>query len=391
MKVICDRGALLDAINLVSGAVAGRTPRLQLTCVKITATKAAGAGEVTLSATDGEIALKLTMSQVDVQEPGEALIPADRLRAIVQAEEGEPTLTLATDGEAIAIRGADAFFKVLGYPATDFPAIPDFAAVVSGADGVRAHAVITHPAGSLADLVARTSFATARETTRYAINGVLLKRDGKRLEMVATDGRRLALARANLTQSDKDAKAISCIIPSKALAMLQKLIKEHDEPVQIAITDNQVLFAFGTAASPGRATLVSNLVEGAFPPYEDVIPRDQDKRITFDRDLMSSAVRRAALLTNEESRGVRLSFEPKGKRVELSSRAPEMGEAQVRVDLSTYEGDAIEIGFNPQFITDALKVISDPEVIMELKAPNKPGLIKSGTDFVYVVMPVNLQ
>jgi DNA polymerase-3 subunit beta len=391
MKVICDRGALLDAINLVSGAVAARTPRLQLTCVKITATKAAGAGEVTLAATDGEIALRLSMSQVDVQEPGEALIPADRLRAIIQAEESEPTLTLQSDGEAVSIKGGDAFFKVLGYPAADFPPIPDFASVISGAGGAKAHALITHPAGSLAELVSRTAFATARETTRYAINGVLLKRDGKRLEMVATDGRRLALARANLTQSDKDAKAISCIIPTKALNMLLKLIKEHEEPVQIAVTDNQVLFAFGTAASPGRATLISNLVEGTFPPYEDVIPRDQDKRVTFDRDLMTSAVRRAALLTNEESRGVRLSFEPKNKKLELSSRAPEMGEAQVRVDLTSYDGEAIEIGFNPHFITDALKVITDPEVIMELKAPNKPGLIKSGTDFVYVVMPVSLQ
>ncbi len=391
MKVICDRGALLDAINLVSGAVAARTPRLQLTCVRITATKAAGAGEVTLSATDGEIALQLTISQVDVQEVGETLIPADRLRAIIQAQDNEPTLTLASDGEAVTIKGGDANFKILGYPSNDFPPIPQFTDVVTGAGGVKALAVMTHPAGSLSELVARTSFATARETTRYAINGVLFKRDGKRLEMVATDGRRLALARANLISSEKDAKAMSCIIPTKCLNMLQKLIKEHDEPVQIAVTDTQILFAFGTAASPGRATLVSNLVEGTFPPYEEVIPRDQDKRVTFDRDLMSSAVRRAALLTNEESRGVRLNFEPKGKRLDLSSRAPEMGEANVRVDLTSYDGEAIEIGFNPHFITDALKVITDPEVIMELKAPNKPGLIKSGADFVYVVMPVSLQ
>jgi DNA polymerase-3 subunit beta len=102
-------------------------------------------------------------------------------------------------------------------------------------------------------------------------------------------------------------------------------------------------------------------------------------------------VRRAALLTNEESRGVRLAFTGKGKTLELSSRAPEMGEANVKVDLAGYDGDDIEIGFNPQFITDALKVMTEPEVIMELKAPGKPGLIKSGNDFVYVVMPVTLQ
>jgi DNA polymerase III subunit beta len=392
MKVICDRGALLDAINLVSGAVAARTPRVQLTCVKLTATKSAGAGELTLAATDAEVALKLTLTQVDVQQPGEALIPADKLRQIVSAEDNEPTLTIEVENEVCHIRGADAHFKVFGYPPADFPPIPDFASLATGtSDHAKAKAMITHPAGSLAQLVARTLFATARENSRYAINGVLLKRDGKRLEMVATDGRRLALARANLTGTEKDAKPVSCIIPTKALGMLQKLIHEHEEPVQIAITDNQILFSFGTAGSPGRAVLVSNLVEGAFPPYEDVIPKDQDKKVTFDRDVVSSAVRRAALLTNEESRGVRLAFTGKGKQLELSSRAPEMGEANVKVDLAGYDGDDIEIGFNPQFITDALKVMTEPEVIMELKAPGKPGLIKSGNDFVYVVMPVTLQ
>ncbi len=392
MKVICDRTALLEAINLVSGAVAARTPRVQLTCVKLTASKANGAGDLTLSATDAEVALKLTLTQVDVQQPGEALIPADKLRQIVSAEDGDPTLTLEVENEVCHIRGADAHFKVFGYPPADFPPIPDFTTLSTGnADHPKAKAMITHPAGSLAQLVSRTLFATARENSRYAINGVLLKRDGKRLEMVATDGRRLALARANLSGGEKDAKAVSCIIPTKALTMLQRLISEHEEPVQVAITDNQILFSFGTAASPGRAVLVSNLVEGAFPPYEDVIPKDQDKKVTFDRESVSSAVRRAALLTNEESRGVRLAFSGKGKQLELSSRAPEMGEANVKVDLAGYDGDDIEIGFNPQFIVDALKVMTEPEVIMELKAPGKPGLIKSGNDFVYVVMPVTLQ
>lgn len=391
MKVIVDRGALLDGINLVSGAVASRTPKPQLTCVKITATKQGGAGELTFAATDAEVALKLSLSKVDVQTPGEVLIPADKLRQIVSAEENEPTLTLESEGEAVHIRGVDAHFKVFGYPAADFPPIPDFASTVSGSGAAKAKAIMTHPAGSLSELVSRTLFATARENSRYAINGVLIKRDGKRLEFVATDGRRLALARASLTATEKDAKAVSCIVPSKALVMLQKLIQEHEEHVQIAITDNQILFSFGTPASPGRAVLVSNLVEGTFPPYEDVIPRDNDKKVTFDRDVVTSAVRKAALLTNEESRGVRMAFKGKTRSLELSSRAPEMGEANVKVDLAGYDGEDLEIGFNPTFLVEALKVLTEPQVILELKATNKPGLIKSGNDFLYVVMPVNLQ
>lgn len=382
----------MEAINLVSGAVAARSPRPQLGCIRLVASKASGAGDFVLQATDAEVALKLTLSQVDVQKTGEALIPADKLRAIVAAEEGEPTLTIEVENDVCHIKGADAHFKVFGYPAADFPPIADFAMVVAGTGGApKAQATMTFPAGALAQLVSRTIFATARETSRYAINGVLMKRDGKKLEMVATDGRRLALARGAIAAgADKDAKAVSCIIPSKALGMLQKLIAGHDEPVQIAITDSQILFSFGTAASPGRAVLVSNLVEGSFPPYEDVIPKDNDKKVIFDRESVASAVRRAALLTNEESRGVRMAFKGKGKQLELSSRAAEVGEAQVRVELKSYEGDDLEIGFNPQFLVDAFKVLGDQEVIMELKAQNKPGLIKSGQDFMYVVMPVSL-
>jgi DNA polymerase-3 subunit beta len=396
MKVIVDRAALLDAINLISGVVAARTPRPQLQCVKITAKKSGKSAEMTLAATDAEVSLRLVTTQVDVQEPGEILIPADKIRGIVAAEEGDATLTIESgDGDACHIRGTDAHFKILGYPPAELPPIPDFDKVAAGKDpSMKAKAVFSHTAGDLGQMIARTLFATARENSRYAINGVLMKREGKRLEMVATDGRRLALCRQNIGggQGDKDAPAISCIIPSKALSMLQKLIESPEAPVQIAITDNQILFALGSDEEGGKkAVLTSNLVEGAFPPYEEVIPKDQDKRVTFDRDALSSAVRRAALLTNEESRGVRMKFNADEKQVEFSSRAPEMGEAEINIEVSSYEGQDIEIGFNPSFITDALKVIAEPEVIMELKAGNKPGLIKSGTDFVYVVMPVNLQ
>lgn len=393
MKVIVDRGALLNAVNLVSGAVASRSPRMQLTCVKLVASKGKEGGQLTLIGTDAEIAIRINLAQVDVHETGEALVPADKLRGIVAAEDADPTLTLESEGEVMNIRGTDAKFKIFGYPAADFPPVPDFNEAVTGANGApKAKSVFTHPAGQLTSIVARTLFATARENSRYAINGVLLKREGKKLEMVATDGRRLALCRGTLSgQADKDGKSVSAIVPTKALGMLQKIAGDPEEIVHVAVSDNQILFGFGTAEAPGRAILTSNLVEGSFPPYEDVIPKDQDKRVVFDRDVLSSAVRRAALLTNEESRGVRMKFTGKDKTLELTSRAPEQGEAQVNVDLAGYEGEDIEIGFNPAFLTDVLKVVDDPQVIFELKAPNKPGIVKSGTEFLYVVMPVNLQ
>ena len=388
MKVICERAALLEAVNQVSGVVASRSPRPQLTCIKLSATKSDNGAELTLSGTDAEIALTVRIGRVDVAQEGSALIPADKLRQIISAEDNESTLTLETTGETTKIKGEDALFSLHGFDPADFPALADYKSLAEGSTAApAAKSLFSTAAGVIDSLIARTLFAAARENSRYAINGVLMVRDGKKLEMVATDGRRLAKSAVSISGGGEGSQ---CIIPSKALSMIQKLSADVDEPVHIAITDSQAVFAFGDEPTDSRAVLTTNLVEGTFPPYEDVIPRDLDIKVTFNRDTLASAVKRAALLTNEESRGVRLAFTGEDKSLELSSRAPEMGEANITVDLASYDGNDIEIGFNPSFITDALKVIHDPEIMIELKAPNKPGLFKAGNDFLYVVMPVNL-
>ncbi len=390
MKVICDRAALLDAVSLVSGVVNIRTPRPQLQCIRFEATIEDGAGELALAATDADVSVVVRIGRVDVEEPGTALVMSDKIGQIVRAEDNDPTLTIETKGDICHIRGSDAHFQLHGYDAGDFPPMPDFQRIAQGsAEQNPARTIFAHSAGSLTRLITRTAFATARENSRYAINGVLFKRDGKKLEFVATDGRRLALARDTISEAGDDGP-VSCIIPTKALSLLSKLAEDPDEPINIAITDNQIVFAFGPLDDRSRAVLSTNLVEGTFPPYEDVVPKDHDIKVVFDRDVLASAVRRAALLTNDESRGVRLTFVKGEKKVELSSRAPEMGEACITMELAEFDGDDIEIGFNPIFITDALKVIDQPEILMELKGPNKPGLFRSGNEFLYVVMPVTL-
>jgi DNA polymerase-3 subunit beta len=330
------------------------------------------------------VSLRLSTSNVDVQEEGEVLIPADKLRQILQAEEEEATLTIEAEGDVCRIRGQDAKFKVYGYDVADFPPVPGFPTSEEASD------LFEVSADQLAEIISRTIFSTARETSRYAINGVLLVRNGKKLEMVATDGRRLALARTS-TKPIASGDGGAAIVPTKALQMAQRLLPQGSDKVRIGITDARAVFDFGGGEDESAALLASKLVEGTFPPYEDVIPRDNDKKATFSVDALGSAVRRAALLTNEESRGVRMSFGSSAKTLNLASRAPEMGEANIDVQMDDYAGDDIEIGFNPQFITDGLKVIDDPSVVIEMKSPNKPGLMKSGNDFMYVVMPVNLQ
>ncbi len=365
MKVICDRAALLESLNLVGGVVATRTPKPVLTCVKLTAADAT----LTLAATDLEVAVQVSTGRVEVSEPGVALVPADKLNQIVR-ESIDPTLTLETKGDETHIKTADSHFKLLGYPADDFPSLPTF----------EGEANFELTAGDLHKIVAQTIFATARENSRYAINGVLFDREKNKLAVVATDGHRLAMARTTCKAGEGDQR--SAIVPTKALNILLKLFHDGETSVRVRFVDNQILFA------SEDSLLASNLVEGNFPPYRDVIPKDSDRKASLGTDAFASAVRRAALLTNEESKGVRMSFSGNG--LTLSSRAPEMGEATIDVDLPEFQGEPMDIGFNPHYVLDALKVVEEDRITFEFKAPNKPGVIRTGSEFLYVIMPVNL-
>ncbi|RMD66132.1 MAG: DNA polymerase III subunit beta [Planctomycetota bacterium] len=387
MKVVCDRSALQEAVNLVSSVVSPRSPRPQLGCVKLDATLAQDVGELTLAATDGEVSIALTTTGVEVQRAGQALVPAAKLQQIIAAEDAEPTLTLETEQDALRIRGADAKFTIYGFPPDEFPSVATFP---TGEEEAGSWSRFRAAGETLASLITRTLFATAKETSRYAINGVLLKREGRKMEMVATDGRRLALATGSV-EGAADEPAASCILPSKALQIVNKLLPACEE-AHVAIGQTQAALAFGSPGDPSRAVVRASLIEGAFPPYEDVIPRDQDKKATVETASFVSAIRRAALLTNEESRGVRMRFaqENGSAQATITSRAPELGEAEITTPLKAYTGEELEIGFNPAFILDALKAIEEPEAVFELKAANKPGVLRSGPDFLYVVMPVGL-
>ena len=365
MKVICDRGALVEALGLVTPVVVARTPKPVLQCVKLSADE----GQMTLAATDSEVSVRVSDARVEAEEKGQAVIPADKLSQIVRSSI-DPTITIATEGDVATITGQDSRFKVFGHPSGDFPQLPEFTGDPD----------FTISAAELHRLVAMTIFATARENSRYAINGVLMERENKQLAVVATDGHRLALAKGTC-QSASEGTA-NAIIPSKALQLLLRLFDDAEETVRVKLQDNQILFATDSA------TLASNLVEGNFPPYRDVIPKDGDKKAQVNTDTFTSGVSRAALLTNEESKGVRMAFSADG--LKLSSRAPEMGEAEVNVELGEYTGEPIEIGFNPAYLLEALKVVDENTVQIDMKAPNKPGVLKTGANFQYVVMPVNL-
>lgn len=232
---------------------------------------------------------------------------------------------------------------------------------------------------TLARMIEWTVFCAARESSRYAINGVLWEVDGDTLVLAATDGRRLSLAKGKL-ESNPDASA-QAIVPVKALHLLSRLPTDAETRVGVRITGNQLL------ADLGRAKVSTSLVEGHFPKYQDVIPNDCDRAAILNTSEFLHATKRAALLTNEESKGVRLSL-TEGE-LTLSSRSPEQGEATVSLP-AKFSGEPMEIGFNPLFLTDCLRVAHVEEVKLELSKANRPGIIGIGDEFIYVVMPVNL-
>ena len=367
MKVICNRGALLEALTVTGNAVAARTPKPVLQCLKLTAE----GNSLTVAATDLEVAIRYTDNQVQIEQPGETLVPADKFRDIVR-ESVDDTLSVEVTADNAHIKGQDSHFKIYTQNPKEFPPIPDF----SG------EADFEIPGGHLKQLIGQTLFAAAKESTRYAFNGVLVTAKGKKISLVSTDGRRLAMAKGDLTSDKLPKDGAKAIVPAKALQLVDKLIDDPEESVGVQIRENQVIF------HTADATLTSNLVEGQFPPYEDVIPKDTDKQMTAATADFLSAIRRAALLTNEESKGVRLQFNKKG--LKLTSRSAESGEAEITFPCK-FEGADVEIGFNPTFLTEALRVVDSDEISLELTAPNRPGLIKGGQNFLYVIMPVNLQ
>ena len=368
MKVICNRGALLEALTVAGNVVAARTPKPILQCVKLSAQDNA----LTLSATDLEVAIRYTDNQVQIEQAGEVLVPADKFRDIVR-ESVDDTLSIEITGDTANIRGQDSHFKIFTQKASDFPNVPGF-------EGEADFQII---GGALKQLINQTLFAAAKESSRYAFNGVLLNAKNKKIHMVATDGRRLAQANGDLLNSTKiDKDGVKAIIPAKALQLIDKLIDDPEEAVGFQITETQVI------VHTSNATLTSSLVEGQFPPYEDVVPKDTDKKMIASTADFLSAIRRASLLTTEESKGVRLHFSKKG--LILTSRSPESGEATITFPCK-FEGADVEIGFNPQFLVDALRVVDNDEISLELTAANRPGLLKGGPNFQYVIMPVNLQ
>ena len=367
MRFRCDREDLLSAVQAVSGVVASKGVHPVYESVSIVAT----AESLTLLATDLEIGMKLrvgTSDRVKVERPGTAVVPAQRLAAIVrELAKGELVFTWNADNRETTIEAGRGRFKLQGQSPEDFPEVPE----VDDANSVIV------PAAALREMIRRTHFAAAKERMRFALNGVLVKVEGDDIELVATDGRRLARDTGPCSNPTK--AAFSAIVPTKGLQQLDRSIETIDDSVRIAVGNNHF------CARTARVTLVSRLVEGSFPNYRDVIPQNCKQKAMLPRDAFVSALRRASLVTSRDAQSVRLQFHPEG--LTISARSPEgSAEETIAIDF-TGAGDVL--GYNPEFLLDALGVLKSESIPFEWESKTSPGKLTEGS-YTYVVMPVSL-
>ena len=365
MKVKFNRAALQEALGLVTSIIPSRTPKPILQCLRVTTEN----GAVRLSATDLEVGITVLINQVEVAEAGDIVIPADKLSSIVR-ESFDEIIELQAAESAVHLVGSDSRFTIYGHDPGQYPAVPGF----------EGQADLEVKLDKLQEGIEQTVFAAAKESTRYALNGILWEVQGKKLAMVATDGRRLSKSMVAL---DKVATLPEgrIIVPAKTMTILDKISAQGEASVGIRFVNNQIVLICGDVV------VSSNLVEGNFPKYEDIIPKDYEKKLTLPTGPTLSAVKRAALLATEDSKGVKLSLSK--HTLVFSSRAPETGDAQIDMAVE-YDGEPMEIGFNPQFLVDVLRVIKVNDFELHLGQSDRPGLIKSGPNFLYIIMPVNL-
>lgn len=365
MKVKFNRMALQEALTLVTGVIPSRTPKPILQCLHIATEEDA----VRISATDLEAGITCLVSQVEIAKHGNIVVPAEKLSSIVR-ESFDEILELEASESAVYLIGSDSRFTIYGHDADQYPVVPGF----------EGPADIEVKLDRLQEGIEMTVFAAARESTRYALNGILWEVSGKKLSLIATDGRRLAKAAVALEKSGKLPEG-RIIVPAKTMNLLDKIPQRDGGIASIRFVNNQIVLACETVV------ISSNLVEGNFPKYEDIIPKDYEKKVVLPTAGTQSAVKRAALLANEDSKGIKLALD-KGSLV-FTSRAPETGDAQIDMSVD-YSAEPMEIGFNPQFLVDVLRVIKEENFELHLGQSDRPGLIKSGSNFLYIVMPVNL-
>jgi len=367
MRIKTTKENMLDGINIIQNIINPRTNLPILSNILIDAQK----DSIKLIATDLDIGISYEM-KVEVLEEGGITFPAKRFGDIIK-ELPDGALEIVTKkNNAINITSENCMFKIMGLPKEEFPKLPEF----------KDKEVIKIEQAVLKEMVDLTAFAVSHDETRYILNGALLKIKNEKLTLVATDGRRLAVVERNLTIAPN--KEIAIIVPIKTFQELHRNLQEEGE-LSLVLGSNQALFDLGSII------IISRLIEGEFPDYQQVIPPPAETKITLDRQVFISAVRRAALLVTPDYQAIRLEvFAAKGGKSKLviSKSTPDIGESREELEVD-YSGKEQVVGFNPQYLVDVLRNLKDENINFEITAQDKPGVIRT-EGYIYIVLPMRL-
>ena len=365
MKLTVEREKLLAPLQAVIGVVERRQTMPVLANVLLGVRQ----GQLAITATDLEVEL-VAATEVAVQEAGDITVPGRKFLDILRALPEKLSVSLTMEGEKVVIKAGRSRFSLSTLPAVDFPVIDD----------INAQQTVQIPRKELQRLLEKTHFSMAQQDVRYYLNGMLLEIDNAMLRAVATDGHRLALCETELATKAKNSQQV--IVPRKGVLELQRVLTPEGV-ADVAIGTNHV------RAQIGDIRFTSKLIDGRFPEYSRVIPAAPQASIRADRDILRQALQRTAILSNEKYRGIRVAVKKNSMTVQAHN--PEQEEAEEEIEVS-YDGQDLEVGFNVNYLLDALAAIDGQEVELGLTDSNSSCLIRSpgSSNARYVVMPMRL-
>jgi DNA polymerase-3 subunit beta len=368
MKFTITRDSLQDGLAAVADAVPNKTTLPVLSNILVEA----GKDGLRLSGTDLDISVSTTVA-ASVDQEGAITLPAKKLLEIVRELPSASVRVTGAGEQRVSLECGKSRFRLLGLSREEFPAFP----VVRFEEGWKVRA------GDLQKLIGHVAFAASTEESRPILNGVLWELRPDRMRMVATNGHRLA--RMDVPLSRESGATADLIVPPKALGQIRRLFSPEDD-IEIGRSDNHLGFRSNSTQ------VFTRLIEGPYPNYEQVIPRENDKVLTADRASLTAALRRMSTVASDQTRRIRLAFA--AGTCKLSVQTPDLGEAQDEISV-TYEGDPIEIGFNASYLLEILKIMPTDEVRMTFKAPERAATCEpvgwnDPASFLALVMPLRL-
>jgi DNA polymerase III subunit beta len=366
MKLTCAKDELAEKLQVAGRGVSTRTTVQILAGILL---RAEG-GRLSLSATDMEISLRVALD-AQVEDEGSVVVPGRLLVDIVRLlPAGEVTISHRAEEGVVELVCGSASYRLHTYAAEDFPRLPEI-------DDENAFTVDRE---AFVDTIARVSRSASRDESRPVLTGVLVRFEGDKLVMAATDSYRLSVKETGL--SDGPGREVEAIVPARALAELARIAQGGEGgAIQVGVQENQVVFGVDDV------WLTARRIDGQFPNYKQLLPETFEAEVTMPREEFLDVVRRTSVLAQRKS-PLRLRFED--GELTVSAQTQDVGEAHESLPIS-YSGDAIEIGFNAEFLRDGLESVTDDSVRLKLISPLRPGLIHGESDdFLYLIMPIRL-